>query len=455
MENFLWGVAAGIAGIAALAFFAFTLFRRGPLTFQIDGFYTHVVDGDVGPFIRDVQADVPEAQECRLDDRMSCSIREAVQRGNAGQRPACDVLLLSGGGQWGAYGAGLFDTLAAATPNALALPAVGVITGISTGSLQALLLMVALDPHQTAAMRRFALDRLVWGYSPEREQDVVANSGLISVPLFGSAAGTAPLRRRIVEALMPDGDERLIAAIGQSSIDGFIGFVEAERGLFRYAEIKQLVADAPSAGAAAQALAAASMASSAMPVFHQQLRVAGSDGKALSLYDGGVRRSVFFDRAMAAVDREVREQMQAHDAAAKRQGLARIGEADFAREYETAAPTVYVVRNGPTARKSDPRLNASSGPLKNGQRAYDLLVNESEIGAIAGLRLTNPYGRILLTSADRYDTFPSDVGENFKKDEMFKPAFMARLRDLGRHKAQRPEGPWWPLSPIGSEGGKS
>ena len=37
MDNFLWGVAAGVLGVAALAFFAFTMFRRGPLTFQIDG----------------------------------------------------------------------------------------------------------------------------------------------------------------------------------------------------------------------------------------------------------------------------------------------------------------------------------------------------------------------------------------------------------------------------------
>ena len=202
---------------------------------------------------------------------------------------------------------------------------------------------------------------------------------------------------------------------------------------------------APTAAAAAEALAAATMASSAMPVFHQQLRVAGSDGEALALYDGGVRRSVFFDRAMAAVDREVREQMKGH-ALAKMAGGAT--QAAIAQDYEDTAPTVYVVRNGPTVRKRDAAFNTSSGPLKNGQRGYDLLVNESEIGAIAGLRLNNPYGRIMLTSADRYDTFPSNVGENFKDDEMFKPAFMARLRDLGRHKAERPTGPWWPLSKI-------
>jgi hypothetical protein len=445
MGNFLLGVGVTLLALAVFGYLAFKLFRRGPLTFEIDGFYTHVVDGDVGPFIRDVQADVPHAEECRLDDRMSCSLRDAVQCHNQADRPDCSVLLLSGGGQWGAYGAGLFDTLARKSADELALPGIGVITGISTGSLQALMLMVALDPAQTPDMRRFALDRLVWGYSPERESDVVNNTKLIKVPLYGSAAGTAPLRARIIEALMPDGDERLVKAIGTSGIEGFVGFVEAERGVFRYADIKELVNTAPDAAAAAEALAAATMASSAMPVFHQQLRIAGSDGKPLALYDGGVRRSVFFDRAMAAVDQEVRKQMEGH---AVTRMAENVSQEMYARSYEEAAPTVYVVRNGPTARKNDDTFNTTSGPLKNGQRGYDLLVNESEIGAIAGLRLNNPYGPILLTSADRYDTFPSTVGENFKKDEMFKPAFMARLRDLGRHKAERDEGPWWPLSKI-------
>jgi len=445
MGNFLLGVGVTLLALAVFGYLAFKLFRRGPLTFEIDGFYTHVVDGDVGPFIRDVQADVPHAEECRLDDRMSCSLRDAVQCHNQADRPDCNVLLLSGGGQWGAYGAGLFDTLARKSGDELALPGIGVITGISTGSLQALMLMVALDPAQTPDMRRFALDRLVWGYSPERESDVVNNTKLIKVPLYGSAAGTAPLRARIIEALMPGGDERLVKAIGTSGIEGFVGFVEAERGVFRYADIKELVNTAPDAAAAAEALAAATMASSAMPVFHQQLRIAGSDGKPLALYDGGVRRSVFFDRAMAAVDQEVRKQMEGH---AVTRMAENVSQEMYARSYEEAAPTVYVVRNGPTARKNDDTFNTTSGPLKNGQRGYDLLVNESEIGAIAGLRLNNPYGPILLTSADRYDTFPSTVGENFKKDEMFKPAFMARLRDLGRHKAERDEGPWWPLSKI-------
>ncbi|WP_324828592.1 patatin-like phospholipase family protein [Qipengyuania zhejiangensis] len=445
MNDFLWGVLATLVILAVLGFLAFKVFQRGALRFDIDGFYSHVMDGDPGPIIRDVQRDAAEPEMCRIDDPLACAIKEAVLCHQQDGSANCNVLLLSGGGQWGAFGAGLFDTLSRQSgARELALDGIGVITGISTGSLQALMLMVALDGQQTPAMRRFALDRLVWGYSPTSESEVVNRSGLPFVPFFGSAAGTAPLRRRVTQALAPDGDYRLVEAIGNSSIAGYAGFVEAERGVLRYADLRELVNKAASAKAATQALVAATMASSAMPVFHQQLQVAGSDGKPLSLYDGGVRRSVFFDRAMSLVDKEVRADMASHGVAKS----ASVSQEAFAEEYRRRAPRIYVVRNGPTVRHRDADLNGNAGPLSNGQRGYDLLVNESEIGAIAALRLSNPYGEIVLTTADKYDTFPSDVGENFKDDEMFKPAFMARLRDLGRFKAARSGGPWWALSTL-------
>ncbi|WP_369026263.1 patatin-like phospholipase family protein [Qipengyuania sp. RANM35] len=445
MGNFFLGVLVTLVALVSIGLTVFKVFRRGALTFEVEGFYSHVMDGDSGPLFRDIQRDAQTAELCRVDDPLACSVRDAVLCHSQEGPGECNVLLLSGGGQWGAFGAGLFDTLSrkSGAPE-LALPGIGVITGISTGSLQTMMLMVALDEKQTPEMRRFAIDRMLWGYSPEKESDVVDHNGLLTVPLYGSAAGTAPLRKRIIEALAPGGDYRLVDAIGASSVAGYAGFVEAERGIFRYADLRELVNKAANKAAATEALAAATMASSAMPIFHQQLRVAGSGGKALSLYDGGVRRSVFFDRAMALVDKEVREAMASHGMTK----TAAVTQEAFSEEYRRKAPKVFVVRNGPTVRKFDETLNHKSGPLENGQRGYDLLVNESEIGAIASLRLSNPYGEILVTTADQYDTFPSEVGENFKKDEMFKPAFMARLRDLGRYKAERAGGAFWPLSTL-------
>lgn len=445
MGSFLLGVLVTLVALVSIGLTVFKVFRRGALTFSVEGFYSHVVDGDPGPLFRDIQRDAVPPDHGRPQDPLACAMRDAVQCHAREGTPDCNVLLLSGGGQWGAYGAGLFDTLSRKSgPEELALPNIGVITGISTGSLQTMMLMVALDGKQTPQMRRFAIDRMLWGYSPQKESDVVDRSGLLKVPLYGSAAGTAPLKKRIIEALAPSGDYRLIEAIGASSVAGYAGFVEADSGRFRYADLRELVNRASNMAHAVEGLAAATMASSAMPIFHQQLRVADSDGKALSLYDGGVRRSVFFDRAMALVDSEVRAELESVGITKS----AAVTQDTYSETYRRKAPHVYVVRNGPTVRQSDPALNRKSGPLENGQRGYDLLVNESEVGAIASLRLSNPYGEILVTTADQFDTFPSDVGENFKDDEMFKPAFMARLRDLGRYKAEREGGAFWPLSTL-------
>ena len=67
MGNFLLGVGATIVALGVLGYLGFRLFRRGPLTFEIDGFYSHVVDGDVGPFIRDADVVVGAWSTAILD----------------------------------------------------------------------------------------------------------------------------------------------------------------------------------------------------------------------------------------------------------------------------------------------------------------------------------------------------------------------------------------------------
>lgn len=106
--------------------------------------------------------------------------------GDAGDTPTEKVLMLSGGGQWGAYGAGLFKALHDASPDALAMKNVKVITGISTGSLQTLLLMVALDGNARKETRQYAIKRLEWGYSPRHESEVVDNRGMAQMLLRGA-----------------------------------------------------------------------------------------------------------------------------------------------------------------------------------------------------------------------------------------------------------------------------
>lgn len=436
---------------------AFLFLRRwlnwGPQEIPCSHFHDHVHHAAPNRFIRDIQRDAVIDHHDEDPDPMADRLKEMVTRSaapalkSAPKPTASDaavserekVLMLSGGGQWGAYGAGLFKTLHDRSGNGLAMKNVRIITGISTGSLQTILLMVALDGQAKEETRRYAMERLEWGYSPKKESEVVDNRGMVQMLLRGAQAGTGPLRKRIRNAVYENGDPTMLEAIRDSSIGGYIGFVEAHCGLFHYVDVRGLVRDAKDWESAVDALTAATMASSAMPVFHQQLRVTECKDGDRSLYDGGVRRSVFFERAM--------EEM--HDEVRKRAGRPE-DEYPSGAEQEEVTPDFFVVRNGPTVRRPDPDLDRVDGPLANGKRGYDLLVNESEIGAIANLRLLNPHGRIWVTTADGYDDFDCqcDGGDCSKDDEMFKPGFMTCLRDLGRHKVEREGGPWWPMATM-------
>ena len=444
---------ATIIVIAAIVWFLRKRLNWGPQKIHAPHFADHIHVAPASRFIADIQRDAKVDHFGPRRDPMAWELRRMVKRAASPQGKSVlktsapeaarsdneKVLMLSGGGQWGAYGAGLFKALHDASPDALAMTNVKVITGISTGSLQTLLLMVALDGKANPQTRRYAMERLEWGYSPKRESDVVDNKGMIQMLLRGAQAGTGPLRKRIRDAIYENGSAQLLDALRESSIEGYIGFVEANCGHFHYADVREMVRTAPDNEAAVEALTAAAMASSAMPVFHQQLRVTGLKQGDRSLYDGGVRRSVFFERAMEEMQEEIKR--QAGDPAdANPPG----------DEQAKVAPDFFVVRNGPTVRDLAPHLDASDGPLGNGKRGYDLLVNESEIGAIANLRLLNPHGTIWVTTADGWDDFDCQCedGDCSKGDEMFKPGFMACLRDLGRHKVQRQGGPWWEMSKL-------
>ena len=456
LEKILIGAAA-IGLLVLLAWFLRKWLNWGAHEIACPHFHDHVHNAAPSRFVRDIQRDANVdhddhqhadplgdeleklVEDCALHRHDADGIKLARDASKPERAHGDKVLMLSGGGQWGAYGAGLFRTLHDASDNDLAMEGVRIITGISTGSLQTLLLMVALDEQARPETRRYAMDRLEWGYSPTAESEIVQNTGLAMLPFRGAQAGTKPLRKRIRNALMENGDATLIDAILNSSIAGYIGFVEANCGLFHYVDVRGLARAANSNDEAVDALSAATMASSAMPVFHQQLRVTGSKKGARSLYDGGVRRSVFFERSM--------ERM--HDSVCKHAGRPEDNH-PAGKDRAAVTPAFFVVRNGPTVRTSDPGLDGKDGPILNGKRGYDLLVNESEVGAIAGLRLLNPYGDIHMTTADQWDSFECTCpdADCAKESEMFKPGFMACLRDLGRHKAQRAGGPWWSLSPI-------
>lgn len=325
------------------------------------------------------------------------------------------VLLLSGGGQWGAYGAGFMNALRQEGK----LPDFPVVTGISTGALQALFVGVGDD---------LAYERMMNRYTPLSESELVDRNAAPLALFTGSFAGLKPLRRTIERDLCEDPASaktclltRLAALRGRRSV--LIGFVEAHSGDFRYIDAVEVAATSPRE-VARSCIAGAALASSAMPVTFQQVRV---DNRAY--YDGGVRLSVF------------------------EAGIA--SQADLA--WQALAPMMktspgqpdlplYVIRNGPTTllpaeESSSPNKKADA--FTAAMRAQSIVVNQLEVTSIASLRLAHPTGPVRFTNANQ-------TGCTKPAKSMFDREFMQCLQRVGAARARSSE-PWLRLPPLRTE----
>lgn len=332
------------------------------------------------------------------------------------------VLLLSGGGQWGAFGAGYLSRLAEKGE----VPNFFVITGVSTGSMQA---MFVGSDHP---------DKWQWlqaAYTIDKESRVVRRNAKWRALFTGSFAGLSPLRGRIEEALCGTPDCPAIEALSRADRQILVGYIEAHSGDFFYSDIHQIAAGtAP--GNARACIAGTALASSAMPVTFQQVRINGR-----AYYDGGVRQSVFANWA---------EQL---------------GRA--VRAYETKRPLesindlpFYVIRNGPTALSNDNGgADTSPDAITAAQRAQAIVTNQLEVGSIAGLRLQKPSGPIRFVTADGWErhafllrgqpaTCKTLYDSAKKKGRIFDPDFMACLMSYGRARADQP---WKELMPVSQD----
>lgn len=340
------------------------------------------------------------------------------------------ILLLSGGGQWGAFGAGFLSRLAEKNE----MPNFFMVTGVSTGSMQA---MFAGTDHP---------DRWKWlkqAYMIDNEKEVVnRNSQLLSV-VTGSFAGLKPLRARVERALCPGGSEQdplscpAIDALKETDRQILVGFIEAHSGDFFYSDIRQ-IASATGPANARQCITGTTLASSAMPVTFQQVRINGR-----AYYDGGVRQSVFASFA-EQVGRAVRALESGRTNGAN-------GEIPF-----------YVVRNGPTNLidgEGNDKPDKSPTVLTAAERAQTIVTNQLEVGSIAALRLQKPDGPIHFISAEGWEhhSFITRHGKTttcgaIRKrldGAMFDPDFMDCLMDYGRERADAAQ-PWTRLMTIGA-----
>jgi len=329
---------------------------------------------------------------------------ETIARGEAGD-DTFDVLLFSGGAEWGAFGAGYTAQWAALGEEAdVPMPEFDVVGGISTGALMAAF-VTSGEPERFAELEDFY--RRV---SPEW----IEQRGLLSLlsPSTVSLVDNEGVREQVELAV----DETLIADLRAAHAEGrqiLIGTVNLDYGRRRYWNIARTAAihDDPQPRIVDILMAATAIAGVFPPVE----------------IDGALHGDLGYVEGIPAF---------------RGQGMRSFEEAWRARNGDTTPPLmrIWLIYNIAIGLEPEP-VELSLVPLA--LRGYDALVQAS---------FTNPVNTALLMARVSEQTRTPlievrwiGIPSSFEPDDdavPFDPRTANTLADLGRAAALEPEGDW-------------
>ena len=295
------------------------------------------------------------------------------------------ILALSGGGQYGAFGAGVL----AGWSEAGTRPTFDLVTGVSTGALIAP--FAFLGPDYDDRLKRF--------YTETRSNDIFAVSLAGLFGGLGALATTEPLAAAIEREL----DAELIRAIAREARGGrslliATTNIDAERPvIWDIGAMAQV--DTPEAHAMIRKVL---LASAAIPIAFEPVRIPVTDGTLLreELHvDGGLTRQVFVYPGNLDMRRLLREM----GASGKHN-------------------QVWLLQNQRTKRRFEAQ---SVGLVKMSKRALDLLLQSQSIGDEDFI--------LSLAARDGLSAHTLAIPASFEKepDGAFDPDFMSALYDLG------------------------
>jgi hypothetical protein len=307
------------------------------------------------------------------------------------------ALALSGGGQWGAFGAGFMKGWTERGDR----PEFQVVTGTSTGSLIATYAFLGSDYDDT----------LRDAYLEIAGDDDIFDKRFPLFALFSdSLYTTGPLRRRLDHAITADVLEQ-VAEEGDQGRGLFVGAVDIDRGVFRAFDLTAIARRGDEK--ARQDYIDALMASTAIPVAFPPVEIAGA-----TYVDGGARRNVF----LQAVTSEIRR-----------------------LRLDDAAPpeaTVYCLVNGTL---NVGYRDVGDGLLDIALRSTDVLLDESTDGNLLRIYLQAQREGLHF----RMTQIPSSVCNVVGSPEnQFDPALMQCLYAEGRRIARESPEPWRETPPL-------
>lgn len=211
------------------------------------------------------------------------------------------ILALSGGGQFGAFGAGFLQgwRRAGELPKR---PAFDMVTGTSTGALIATFAFLGTPEADT---------RIVQEYEAiQRDSDVFSNRFFFSLLWKDSLTTRQQFRRRLLDRVITSD---VVRKVGEAAEDRLllVGACDLESGCFRYFDLTALARRYVEPGATEQQKERIRqdyvdrlMASTAIPVQFPPVLVQEAEQARPSLYvDGGARRNLFIGPLMLAAAR--------------------------------------------------------------------------------------------------------------------------------------------------------
>ncbi len=316
-----------------------------------------------------------------------------------------NVLLLSGGGAWGAYGAGFLNGWSS-RDDGLKRPQFDVVTGVSTGAIIAPFALLGPAYDHT----------LLQAYRGSDDKGLYRSRNPLTMPFWNSLAIPDKLETRLKENLTND----VLAGMAQAASAGrgvWVGSVNADTGNFAEFDLTALAAGLP-VDAARTAIADRIMAASAVPAAFPPRFV-----DRCMFVDGGVRQNLFISEigdAIAGVpDRPSRPAQQV---------------------------TIYAIVNGPVV---PPAAITKNALMDIAIRALDLETYQVQI---ASLREVYDYAKqhhfaFYWTSGDDVAPMNSPTRADqciAPKDprSTFNASFTACLFDAANLKAKSSPTPW-------------
>lgn len=274
------------------------------------------------------------------------TMESSMLRAFATPSATSNILLLSGGGSHGAWGAGVLH----GWKNT---PSFQIVTGISTGALMAT--FAFLGEAYDELLKRF--------YTTISEEDIIRRRSLLGVLFSNSFYSTKPLKRLLKQQLtnaLIDDVARAATAEGRQL---WVGTVDLDTGQFCSWDLTQIAQQKDY-----DLYRDVVLASASMPVLTPPVDIDGS-----LHVDGGTRLQVFaaemLERALRSYELMLRSKERSPDAPPPEK------------------PTTYIVINGKLVVEKDCTKNAV---IDIGLRSLTLVLNETLLGNLH--RLQGQYG---------------------------------------------------------------